>query len=710
MGHAVDPYEHFLGLKPSGRRPDHYELLGVARGETDAEALLKATERQLTQVTAARNRQNSVLANRLMQEIVAARACLSSPDSRRAYDETLKPTEVTAQPPAFNAGNMGSVRPPVIRLSGGKQTARLGNRWLYIGAGIALVLIAGIGLALVTWLREDSAGQASGDTSSEVAQAESTPETEGKASAPTEQPAPAPEHPEDEGAGAPGEPNPQAQPEPADNEPDDEQAPSPVGELDRIALGRILEQSTVRISVVYPGAKGATGLGILVHPSGLVATCCHLIAGASSADVELKNGSRLPVLGIREMAPEKNLAILHVAINDQDVKAIAWADEPAKPQDTCFGVRFATPKHLSAVPVTVRSLFKGAELNRRIPDIAKGKAASFANDLTCLDATPSVNATTSGGPIVNPQGELIAIAMWVGDASSGVPVVVPALDLKPHFEQAIAAAVSPLNKLDPRTVAGFDATQLRPIDVAQGWESVTLPSGNVVDASIGIVPDRELRELTREPTQSGREVIPSFFVHTFDSGEVQGIYRHVEGKLHGTSVILHKDGQLKIVGEYDRGKRTGQLRYWANNEQLIFSSQYKVGREDGLVCTYRDARPWLVQECENGRARTTHLITYVDQSPVLTTFEGSNLPGGANDQLDEALANLNALKKSLDDDELLARGETSRWYNDSFEELQRQAIAARSSQIRSAQSKRHAQQKDAANGAINRLRRLHGMN
>lgn len=707
----MDPYEQFLGLKLAGRRPDHYELLGIARSETDPEALLKATEHRLAQVSAVRSRQNSVQANRLMQEIVAARACLSSPDSRRAYDESLKPADLAAKPPAISAGSKGAIPPSIARLSGGKQANRRGTRRLLIRAVLAIVLVSGIGLALFSWLSQDVEQPETDSSPTEVAQAEPSPAADGNTPAPTEQPAPAPEQPDNDGAGAPPEKTAPEQPSPAEEQPEDKPAPhAPADELDRVALGRILGQSTVRVTAVYPGAKGTTGLGVVIHPSGLVATCCHLVAGASSVDVEFSDGSRLPVLGIRAMAPDKDLAILHVAIKEEEFQAIALADLSAKPQDTCFAVRFATPKHITAVPVMVQSLFKGTELNRRIPNIVKGNAAAFAPDLTCVEAVTSVNVTTSGGPVINARGELVAITMWIGDASSGTPVVVSALDLKPHAEQAIGAGISPLTKLDPRSVAGFDASQLRPIDVAQAWDSVTLPSGSVVDAKIGVVSDRDLKELTSAPKDSGNESIPSFFVHSFESGEVQGIYRHIDGKLHGTSAMLHKNGELKMVGEYDRGKRSGLLRYWSDDNRLVFSAQYKLGNENGVVCTYRDARPWLVQECENGRAKVTHLITFVEDAPVLATFESSELTVGTDAQLDEALANLRALKRSIGDDELLARRETSSWYNDTYKELQKQAIAARSTQIRAAQSKRHAQQAAAANEVINSLRRRHGMN
>jgi hypothetical protein len=91
---AFDPYWEWLGIAPDRRPPTYYDLLGLARGETDTEKIRPALEEdylaRYRRVRAyAAHARHGADANRLLDELAAARLCLSVPERKAEYDRTL---------------------------------------------------------------------------------------------------------------------------------------------------------------------------------------------------------------------------------------------------------------------------------------------------------------------------------------------------------------------------------------------------------------------------------------------------------------------------------------------------------------------------------------------------------------------------------------------------------------------------------------------
>jgi curved DNA-binding protein CbpA len=88
---AFDPYWEWLGIAPDRRPPTYYDLLGLAPGQTDTEKLRHALEEdylvRYRRVRAyAAHPRHGQDANRLLDELAAARLCLSTPDRKAEYD------------------------------------------------------------------------------------------------------------------------------------------------------------------------------------------------------------------------------------------------------------------------------------------------------------------------------------------------------------------------------------------------------------------------------------------------------------------------------------------------------------------------------------------------------------------------------------------------------------------------------------------------
>src|SRR5438477_391608 len=97
-----DPYHLWLGIPEGQRPPTHYQLLGIAPTEANAEVIKEAALRQTSHVRNYQTGPHAEDCTRLLNEIGQARAVLLNPEARQAYDATVasppKPRDESANP------------------------------------------------------------------------------------------------------------------------------------------------------------------------------------------------------------------------------------------------------------------------------------------------------------------------------------------------------------------------------------------------------------------------------------------------------------------------------------------------------------------------------------------------------------------------------------------------------------------------------------
>jgi hypothetical protein len=96
MSDSFDPYYIWLGIPPKDQPANHYRLLGLQDLEENADVIDAAANRQTTylhEMAAGPRRQES---QQLLNEIAAARRCLLNPESKQAYDETIRAKQAAA--------------------------------------------------------------------------------------------------------------------------------------------------------------------------------------------------------------------------------------------------------------------------------------------------------------------------------------------------------------------------------------------------------------------------------------------------------------------------------------------------------------------------------------------------------------------------------------------------------------------------------------
>lgn len=97
MSDSFDPYYIWLGIPPKDQPANHYRLLGLQDLEENADVIDAAANRQTTylhEMAAGPNRKES---QELLNEIAAARRCLLNPESKKAYDETIRTKQAAAE-------------------------------------------------------------------------------------------------------------------------------------------------------------------------------------------------------------------------------------------------------------------------------------------------------------------------------------------------------------------------------------------------------------------------------------------------------------------------------------------------------------------------------------------------------------------------------------------------------------------------------------
>src|SRR5262245_34212128 len=165
-----DPYHKWLGIPKDQRPPTHYQLLGVAPNETDAEVIDEAAVRQTTHVRAYQIGPHAAECTKVLNEIAQAKLVLLNPAKRKAYDEQLARSQANqitaavlavgaAPAPAafrFDEEDVPIARPPRRDLDIAKPPkSNTALVWILTAVGAGVVLLLGTIVTVVVARRPE---------------------------------------------------------------------------------------------------------------------------------------------------------------------------------------------------------------------------------------------------------------------------------------------------------------------------------------------------------------------------------------------------------------------------------------------------------------------------------------------------------------------------------------------------------------------------
>lgn len=129
MNDTFDPYYKWLGIKPKDQPPNHYRLLGVELFESDVDVIENAADQRMRHMRSLQTGANADASQRILNEVAAARVCLTDPIKRAEYDrrlQTVRAVEPSLIPPPAPPV-MGTSAPPITTAAPPKSVAQPAN-------------------------------------------------------------------------------------------------------------------------------------------------------------------------------------------------------------------------------------------------------------------------------------------------------------------------------------------------------------------------------------------------------------------------------------------------------------------------------------------------------------------------------------------------------------------------------------------------------
>ena len=90
VNESFDPYLKWFGIPLRDRPVNHYRLLAIEVFEADPEVIENAADQRMGHLKQFNAGKHSALAEKLLNEVAAARVCLLNPAKKAAYDERLR--------------------------------------------------------------------------------------------------------------------------------------------------------------------------------------------------------------------------------------------------------------------------------------------------------------------------------------------------------------------------------------------------------------------------------------------------------------------------------------------------------------------------------------------------------------------------------------------------------------------------------------------
>jgi S1-C subfamily serine protease len=157
-------------------------------------------------------------------------------------------------------------------------------------------------------------------------------------------------------------------------------------------------------------ALTAQGSGVVIAPSGIVATNAHVVSGACNLYIRQPSGSLVAVKGIVQIDPDKDIAILRFDSRD---------------------LRVATLGDSRALRVGDRVVAIGSPLGleQTVSEGIVSGLRTIENQRSVIQTTAPISPGSSGGGLFNGKGELIGLTTFTLQDSQNLNFAAPLVDV-----------------------------------------------------------------------------------------------------------------------------------------------------------------------------------------------------------------------------------------------------------------------------------------
>ncbi|HUG94068.1 MAG TPA: trypsin-like peptidase domain-containing protein [Planctomycetaceae bacterium] len=195
-----------------------------------------------------------------------------------------------------------------------------------------------------------------------------------------------------------------------------------------------IEPSVVRIDVQDEEGSG-NGSGFVVDQDGIVATNYHVIAGVTRATVVFSDGGQAQVIGHVLLDAGRDIALLKINYPAEKLKPLKLsASLPRKGESV---VAFGAPLGLSFS--ASEGIVSGIRTQEELAGFNKQAEGEW------IQTTTPISPGNSGGPLVNHQGEVVAMNTAVLSEGQNLNFAISSVDIARAVQQksATVATLSP---------------------------------------------------------------------------------------------------------------------------------------------------------------------------------------------------------------------------------------------------------------------------
>jgi hypothetical protein len=192
------------------------------------------------------------------------------------------------------------------------------------------------------------------------------------------------------------------------------------------------------------------------------------------------------------------------------------------------------------------------------------------------------------------------------------------------------------------------------LGAARADDAIRLPSGTVFKiASFAVQP-------------KWTEWFPAdhaFYAEKYGEGSLKGMHARYSGRLDGASVVLHENGNVKMLAYYPDGQRQGSCRVWDEDRRMVFYCKFKDNEKDGMTCLFKDGTPWLVQEWDKNAL----------QNETVLVRKGSDYVAIDDaQQLAHAQERLSTVEKELAETDRDIKTSLRKWFTDEGDRIKKE--------------------------------------
>jgi len=193
----------------------------------------------------------------------------------------------------------------------------------------------------------------------------------------------------------------------------------------RLSVKEIVEQSKPAIVRIEAKVGGGVqvGTGFAVDASGIIATNLHVVAGSEDIRVTLLDGQAFDVARVVGVDPDRDLTLLSIEMSAPMPSLILGDSDLVSAGDPVVAI--------------------GNPLGMLDYTVSDGLISSIrvaSDQLTLLQTSAPISQGSSGGPLFNPFGEVIGVAMAIFTEGQNLNLAIPS-----NYVTTMLSALRPIS-------------------------------------------------------------------------------------------------------------------------------------------------------------------------------------------------------------------------------------------------------------------------